>query len=221
MTPVQLVVVLRRGPAGSRCSTIVYLWHHGNCSRNTLVELSQDEKQFLLTLARRTVEARVAGLPVPEFANPSPVLNTNCGAFVTLHKHGDLRGCIGYIEAYKSLQKTIAEMAESAALRDPRFHPVSSKELKDLHFEISVLSPLRTIDDPKEIEVGKHGIVIERGRNRGLLLPQVATEQGWDRETFLDNSCMKAGLEPGAWKSKATTIRIFTATVFGEKEAGH
>ncbi len=202
------------------CTIILYKknsafnWSYG-------VELSENDKQFLLSLARRTVEARVADLPVPEIADPSPVLNTKCGAFVTLHKRGNLRGCIGYIEAYKPLFKTIAEMAESAALRDPRFAPVSRAEVKDLHIEISVLSPLRTIDDPGEIEVGKHGIVIERGRNRGLLLPQVAGEQGWDRETFLAHSCMKAGVEPDAWKTKTATIRVFTATVFSEKETRH
>lgn len=181
------------------------------------MELNGNEKQYLLTLARDTITSRVSGLPFPEPAAISPLLETNCGAFVTLHKHGDLRGCIGYIEAYKPLYRTIMEMAESAALRDPRFAPVSQKELKDLHIEISVLSPLRTIADPNEIEVGVHGIVIERGRNRGLLLPQVATEQRWDRETFLSHSCLKAGLEPNAWKAKTTTIRVFTAVVFGEK----
>ncbi len=185
------------------------------------MDLSKDDRQFLLSLARQTIEARTRGLPAPRTTSASPVLNTKCGAFVTLHKKGDLRGCIGYIEAYKPLLQTIAEMAENAALKDPRFNPVSSAELPDLDVEISVLSPLRTIMDPQEIEVGKHGIVIEQGQNRGLLLPQVATEQGWDRDTFLAHSCRKAGLDANAWKNKSTTIRIFTAHIFGEKENTH
>ena len=108
------------------------------------------------------------------------------------------------------------EMAEAAALRDPRFPPVSPDELDDLEIEISVLTVPKEIHDINEIEVGKHGIIIERGFNSGLLLPQVATEYGWDRITFLEHTCRKAGLPPNAWKEKGTIIKIFSAEVFDE-----
>lgn len=176
--------------------------------------LNEEEKKILHYIAKTVIENKARGKPVPEFKIESPLLKENRGAFVTIHKKGQLRGCIGYIEAYKPLHKTIEEMAEAAAFRDPRFPPVSEKELPELDIEISVLTPLRKIKDVNEIEVGKHGIYIKKGWYSGLLLPQVATEYGWDRQTFLEHTCMKAGLPPNAWKDKDTEIYIFSADIF-------
>jgi AmmeMemoRadiSam system protein A len=139
---------------------------------------------------------------------------------VTLTKRGDLRGCIGYVRAVKPLRETVAEMAVQAALHDPRFPPVSASELSGIDIEISVLSPLEEVTDVSQIEVGKHGLVIQEGARSGLLLPQVATEYGWDRETFLDHTCLKAGLPAGSWKRKGVVLLKFTAEVFGEKDGG-
>ena len=180
--------------------------------------LSLAEKRQLLDLASRTIAHAVRGEEIPDFQIVAPILNENRGAFVTIHKKGNLRGCIGYIVAYKPLYQTIIEMAQAAALRDTRFSPVRPEELSDLELEISVLTPLRQIDDVAEIEVGRHGIIIERGYSTGLLLPQVATDYGWDRETFLAQTCRKAGLPPDAWSQKGTRIKIFSADVFSEKE---
>ena len=138
------------------------------------------------------------------------------GAFVTLKKQGRLRGCIGYIKAYKPPWETVQEMAVAAAFTDPRFPSLRAEEIQQLTFEISVLSPLKRIADVNDIEVGKHGLYIIRGYNSGLLLPQVATEYKWDRETFLEETCHKAGLPPDAWKDKETEIYIFSADYFGD-----
>ncbi len=137
------------------------------------------------------------------------------GAFVTLSQRGNLRGCIGYPEAVYPLYETIMRSGMSAALHDPRFSPVTPGELADLHIEISVLSPLRQAT-PEEVEVGTHGLVIERGHYRGLLLPQVPVEWGWNREEFLEDTCRKAGLPADAWREGAT-LYTFTAEVFSEQ----
>ena len=160
------------------------------------------------------MKIRREGKPFRRFKVDAPVLKENRGAFVTITKNGQLRGCIGYIEGRGPLHKTIEEMAEAAAFRDPRFRPVTEKELPDLEFEISVLTPLRRLTDVNEIEVGKHGIYIKKGWNSGLLLPQVATEYGWDRQTFLEHTCQKAGLPSNAWKDKNAEIYIFSADIF-------
>lgn len=140
--------------------------------------------------------------------------------FVTLRRrNGDLRGCIGTTEARAPLGATIREMARAAALRDPRFRPVEPDERDDLTLEVSVLSAPRRISDVSEIEVGRHGLVVTRGARRGLLLPQVATEQGWDRTAFLEHTCLKAGLPPGAWRDASTEIEVFSADVIEEREA--
>jgi len=133
---------------------------------------------------------------------------------VTIKRRGQLRGCIGYIEGRGPLYKTVEEMAEAAAFKDPRFMPVTEKELTELDYEISVLTPLQKIKDINEIEVGKHGIYIKKGWNSGLLLPQVATEYGWDRQTFVEHTCQKAGLPANAWKDKNAEIYIFSADIF-------
>lgn len=176
--------------------------------------LNEEDKKSLHHIAKTVIGNKVKGKPVPEFKIESPILKENRGAFVSIHKKGELRGCIGYIEGRGPLHKTIEEMAEAAAFRDPRFVAVTEKELPDLEIEISVLTPLKKITDVREIEVGKHGIYIKKGWYSGLLLPQVATEYGWDRQTFLEHTCQKAGLPSNAWKDKNTEIYIFSADIF-------
>ena len=176
--------------------------------------LSDQDKKSLHQIAKTVIENKVRGKAAPEFKVESPILKENRGAFVTIQKKGQLRGCIGYIEGQGPLYKTIEEMAEAAAFRDPRFVPVTEKELPDLEIEISVLTPLKKITDVNEIQVGKHGIYIKQGWLSGLLLPQVATEYGWDRQTFLGHTCEKAGLPSNAWKDKNTDIYIFSADIF-------
>ncbi len=182
------------------------------------VGLTEGDKQLLLDLVRETITARLTGGKVPEPAALPEIMQQKRGAFVTLKKQGRLRGCIGYIEGKKSLYKTIEEMAAAAAFSDPRFPPLKKEELKDLTVEISVLSPLQEIHDVQEIEVGRHGIYIMKGYCCGLLLPQVATECRWDRMTFLQETCRKAGLPPQAWQDADTKILIFSADIFGSQE---
>jgi len=176
--------------------------------------LNAEEKKTLHDIAHTVIWNKVAGKPVPEFHVKSGRLTELRGAFVTITKKGTLRGCIGHIRALLPLYKTIEEMAAAAAFDDPRFPPITKNELKDLEIEISVLTPFKQITDVKEIEVGKHGIYIEKGFYSGLLLPQVATEYRWDRDTFLEHTCRKAGLPPDAWKDKDTRIYIFSADIF-------
>ena len=180
--------------------------------------LSLDDKRELMHIARTTVESVVRGEKAPNFQTESKDLLDKRGAFVTLKIDGRLRGCIGYIIPVKSLFLTVQEVAESAATQDPRFSPVTPEELPRLEYEISALSPLKKIDDTEEIVVGKHGIIIRRGYSQGLLLPQVAAEYGWDRQTFLEHTCNKAGLPSQAWKHPDTEISIFSAEVFDEDE---
>jgi AmmeMemoRadiSam system protein A len=177
---------------------------------------STSEKKVLLTIARSAIEAVVLE---KEFSFPSGMpksLTTKCGAFVSLHKHGDLRGCIGYIEGIEPLAETVRDAAQKAAMEDYRFTPVTAEEIHELDIEISVLSPLELIQDVKEIEVGKHGILLDYQHARGLLLPQVAVEYNWDRETFLSQTARKAGLSADRWKSPGAKIFIFTAEIFSE-----
>lgn len=181
-------------------------------------ELKNEEKKELLKIARQTIKSLLDKKPLPKAEYKYAIFKEKCGAFVTLNKNNMLRGCIGYVFAYKPLEDTIIEMAQAAAFRDPRFPALRKSEYPDLKIEISVLSPIREITDVEEIQVGKHGIIIESGGNSGLLLPQVATEYGWDRETFLEHTCQKAGLPKDIWKKKGTTIKIFSADVFHEEE---
>jgi AmmeMemoRadiSam system protein A len=175
---------------------------------------TDDEKRLLRGIARRAIEDVARGKPVPEFMVDSQALKEKKGVFVTLKKRGQLRGCIGYTRGVKPLYKIVGEMAAAAAFHDPRFNPVTEAELSDLEIEISVLTPMKRIKDVEEIEVGKHGLLIEKGFNSGLLLPQVATEYGWDRKTFLEHTCLKAGLPRNAWKDGKTRICTFSAEVF-------
>jgi AmmeMemoRadiSam system protein B/AmmeMemoRadiSam system protein A len=176
--------------------------------------LNEEEKKILHHIAKTVIENKVKGKPIPDFKIESTILKENRGAFVTINKKGQLRGCIGYIEGHGPLHKTIEEMAEAAAFRDPRFTPVKDKELPELELEISVLTPLKKINEVNDIQVGKHGIYIKKGWYSGLLLPQVATEYGWDRQTFLEHTCQKAGLPSNAWKEKDIEIYIFSADIF-------
>ena len=176
--------------------------------------LTELEKKSLIDIAKTAIEGRFTGKNISEPHIESEVLKKKSGAFVTLKKHGHLRGCIGHIEARKPLYRTVAEMAAAAAFNDPRFPPLKPDELTHLSLEISVLSPLKEIKDIKEVEVGIHGLYITNGYNSGLLLPQVATEYKWDSLTFLEETCYKAGLHPDAWKDKDTRIYIFSAEVF-------
>ena len=177
-------------------------------------DFSREEKNFLHKLARGAIEHHLLGRPMPTRDGETQRLSEKRGAFVTLKTHGQLRGCIGQIQALKPLSQTVIDMAQAAAFQDPRFPPLSERELKDLSIEISALTPFRQIQDIKEIQVGKHGLFIERGFNSGLLLPQVGSEYGWDTQTFLEQTCQKAGLPRDAWKDKKTKIQIFSAEVF-------
>jgi AmmeMemoRadiSam system protein A len=186
------------------------------------VNLTQEEKRALLQSARGAIAAAL-GLPAAPAPEPTAALQEPCGAFVTLHEktaagEAQLRGCIGYLETSSPLALTVRHAATAAALHDGRFAPVTASELPRLEIEISVLSPLRRVRDVSEIVVGEHGIVMRRGMRSGLLLPQVASERGWDLETFLDHTCLKAGLPRRAWTAKDTTIEVFSALVFGEGE---
>lgn len=175
--------------------------------------LSSSEKKELIRLAREAVRTFVSEKKVIDYQAGDMNLLAERGVFVTLKKRGELRGCIGFIEPVASVCETVIHSAVYAASEDPRFPPVRRDELKDLEVEVSVLSPLRKIDDPGLVQVGKHGLVIAMDGQRGLLLPQVAVENGWSRETFLNQACIKAGLPPDAWK-KGAEISVFEAIVF-------
>jgi len=179
--------------------------------------LGPAEKNELLRIAKTSVETAVKegklyDLPAEKFDS----LTQERGAFVTLKKHGELRGCIGYVAPMKPLATTVRDVAAFAALRDSRFPPVTAQELADIRLEISVLSPLRRVLDLKQVRTGRDGLVVKKGDYEGLLLPQVAPEQGWDRMTFIQQTCLKAGLPETAWQDAETDVFSFTALVFGE-----
>jgi MEMO1 family protein len=175
--------------------------------------LSLEEKKELLGLARQAVEKFVRERKVVDYETTNPNFLAERGAFVTLTKAGRLRGCIGFIEPVYPLHLTVLRAAIYAATEDTRFNPVTAEELKDLSYEISVLTPIKKIDNPGLVQVGKHGLVIAKGNQRGLLLPQVAVENKWNREEFLAQCCLKAGLAEDAWK-KGAEISVFEAIVF-------
>ena len=175
--------------------------------------LSSEEKKELLQLARQAITRYIEENKIVDYKTQDPNLLAEKGAFVTLKKAGQLRGCIGFIEPMFPLYEAIIRAAIYAAVQDPRFPPVSREELKDLDLEISVLTPPQKIDDPGLVRVGKHGLVISQGDRKGLLLPQVPVENRWSREKFLDQACVKAGLPPDAWK-KGAEIFVFEAIVF-------
>ena len=179
--------------------------------------LNEQQRRQLLRLARTSIEATLDGrAPELRAEDFDEELRRPAGAFVTLTKNGDLRGCIGSIRAIEPLYRAVASSAISAAFRDPRFFPVRKDEIPFLELEISVMGPIEQVRNIDEIEVGRDGLIISRGRFAGLLLPQVASEYGWDRETFLNQTCLKAGLDPDAWQGPDTRIEKFAAEVFGE-----
>jgi AmmeMemoRadiSam system protein B/AmmeMemoRadiSam system protein A len=182
--------------------------------------LNSRDKKELLDIARKSVESAVREKKLYQVPAALPQeLSQDRGAFVTLRKNGELRGCIGYTASVQSLALTVRDVAAFAALRDSRFPPVTAKELPQLTYEISVLSPLRRVGDVHQIRVGQHGLLIKKGDREGLLLPQVATEQHWDRKTLLDHTALKAGLPANAWRDKDADIFIFSALVFRDSVA--
>lgn len=176
--------------------------------------LTDHEKTYLKDLVRLRIASRLAGREAPLPEPPTDKLREPHGAFVTLTIGGNLRGCIGHIVGDRPLYETIGEMAEAAAFDDPRFPPLSRAEFEHVAIEISVLSPLTPCPDPALVEVGRHGLLVRRGGRSGLLLPQVPVEWGWNRETFLDQTCRKAGMAPGCWRDPATALYWFEAEVF-------
>jgi AmmeMemoRadiSam system protein A len=174
-----------------------------------------DQRQ-LLAIARRALEARVRGHRDPALEGGG-ALDARCGAFVSIHRHHELRGCLGRLETDWAVARVVAHLGRAVADSDPRFAPVTPDELAALTIEISVLTPERDVRSVGDIEVGRHGLIVERGRHRGLLLPQVATERGWDVETFLAHTCLKAGVPADAWQHDAR-ILSFEAEVFGERD---
>jgi AmmeMemoRadiSam system protein A len=178
--------------------------------------ISLDDQHRLLSLARRALEARVHRGEPPDI---DVDLDIRGGAFVTIFHAGDLRGCLGRLNSNLLLASLVVELAQSVADSDPRFDRVRPEELADIAFEISVLTPERELESVDAIQVGRHGLIVEQGLNRGLLLPQVATEHDWDRHAFLDHACLKAGLPAGAWK-RGARVFVFEAEVFGERPTG-
>jgi hypothetical protein len=179
--------------------------------------LDENDKRELLRIARATLREYLTTGFMPPGAPHRKSLLAPRGAFVTIHTGGELRGCIGRVDADTPLYLAVEQLAVAAATRDPRFEPLRAEELPETRVEVSVLSGLKEAR-PEEIEIGKHGLVITKGVRRGLLLPQVAVEHGLDREKFLDETCGKAGLPPGAWKEPGTVLQVFTAEVFREPE---
>ncbi len=179
-------------------------------------EYSREEREALLELARKSIVAAVEKAAPPKPPKHLPRLREPRGAFVTITRNGELCGCIGHMQAYAPLADTVIDMAKSAAVGDPRFPPMTSAELDDFEIEISVLSPMQEIDSPEEVVPGKHGLMVSGGGRRGVLLPQIPERYGWDRDTFLSRTCVKAGLPSSAWKHGDVTLEVFTAEVFGE-----
>jgi len=187
-----------------------------NNQESNVFKLNKKEKETLLNIARKTLEQYLSSHTTPEFNVSDKTLKTKTGVFVTLKEGGNLRGCIGLIRGLKPLYEGVIEMAIAAATQDPRFPPVSYSELKDIEIEISVLTPFQKVNSPDEIKVGRDGLYIESGFYSGLLLPQVPTEYNWDKRTFLEETCHKAGLSGDCWKRPETKIYKFQALVFSE-----
>lgn len=178
--------------------------------------LKSKEKKILLDIAHKAITAAVREEDTTPEPREEKALNMRSGCFVTIKQDDDLRGCIGNFQSDLPLFKEVAEMAAASACKDPRFYPLQEDELANIKIDISVLSPLEKIDEIEAIEIGTHGIYLEKGYYRGVLLPQVATEHHWDRETFLKQTCIKAGLPTDSWEAEETDIYIFSAEVFGD-----
>ncbi len=186
-----------------------------------MVDLNREQQVKLLQLARKTISEKLginAGIETPDFSDE--IFMEKTGAFVTLHLDRQLRGCIGYIQGVKPIPETVKEVSLSSAFNDPRFTPLSEKEYSLIDIEISIMSPIEDVTDINDIVVGRDGLIISKGYNRGLLLPQVPVEQGWDKSEFLTHTCYKAGLPGDSWKREGVQIEKFSAQVFSEKELG-
>ncbi len=187
--------------------------------------IEKEEKKTLLDLAKYTVETylksgnldKIKAQAVEKY-DITENLKAKRGVFVTLRKKGDLRGCIGYIDPIKPLYLAVIENAVHAAFSDFRFHSVQADELRDITIEISVLTPIEPLNDIESIKVGRDGLIVKKGYRQGLLLPQVATEYGWDRYQFLSHTCMKAGLPKDEWKKEGLEIHRFGSLVFSEED---
>lgn len=182
--------------------------------------LNDEDKRTLLQIARQSIEEEFGLTKVDLDRQFPPSLQEKNGAFVTLEIDGELRGCIGYIYGDRPLYKLIYEVAKKSAFEDPRFYPLSKEELDDIDIEISVLTIPKRLNSIDEIEIGKHGLIIQKGPYHGLLLPQVAEKYNWTPIEFLEHTSRKAGLHRNDWKDPNTIIEIFTAEVFSEKELG-
>jgi AmmeMemoRadiSam system protein A len=179
-------------------------------------EFTPEERAVLLRLAHESILSALERREI-SLTPPLPHLEEPRGAFTTIYSHGNLRGCVGYVFPVASLYRTVAETARAAAFEDTRFSPVTLQEAAELDVSLSILSPLRVIS-PEAVEIGRHGLVVSQGGRRGLLLPQVPVEHQWDRVTFIEQTCRKAGLPLDAWRQGAT-LEAFTAEVFGDREA--
>jgi uncharacterized protein len=185
-----------------------------SCAPSAHEEFTAEERRILLRLAHEAIESALENREI-SFDPPSAHLAEPRGAFTTIYLAAQLRGCVGYVFPVASVYRTVAETARAAAFEDTRFYPVTREEAPQLEVSLSILSTLQPIK-PEDVEVGKHGLLISQHGHRGLLLPQVPAEHGWNRETFLDQTCHKAGLPEDAWR-KGATIEAFTAEVFGER----
>lgn len=180
--------------------------------------LNNEERDFLLGSARNAIKVYLETSQIEIIPTPDPRLKEGRGAFVTLHKRGELRGCIGLLESGQPLNETVCQMAVEAAVNDPRFPTVSLSELADLKIEISVLTRPVKVSGPEAVVLGRDGVIVRRGNCQGVFLPQVAEETGWDKEKFLSILCShKAGLAADAWKEKDTELYTFQAEVFSEE----
>jgi len=178
-------------------------------------EFNPEERRILLRLAHESIESALENREI-SLEPPSPHLAETRGAFTTIYLRGQLRGCVGYVSPIASVYRTVAETARSAAFEDTRFWPVTREEAPELEVSLSILSPLEEIQ-PDQVEVGRHGLMISQHGHRGLLLPQVPVEHHWNRITFLEQTCRKAGLPLDAWQ-KGATLEAFTAEVFGDHD---
>lgn len=178
--------------------------------------LNERQQQILLAVVKEAIQSKLSGKKLPKYDFEDEIFHAKRGAFVTLHKNSQLRGCIGYIVGVAPLIETIQRMAIASAFEDPRFPSLEKEEFKYLNIEISVLTPLKKVKDISEIKIGRDGLLIKKGFYQGLLLPQVAEEEGWDVETFLKHTCLKAGLYPDAWKEKDASIEKFSAQIFAQ-----
>lgn len=180
--------------------------------------ISFENKKNIILAARKAVELELFKKTSFDPDLTDSFFDKKSGIFVTIHKKGKLRGCIGYIEGFMPIREAIYDLALSAAFRDPRFNPLSTEEYPHIDFEISILSPIERINSIDEIIIGEDGLIITKGMKRGLLLPQVATENNMSKEEFLSHTCMKAGLSPNEWKSSEVQIEKFSAVIIRENE---